>query len=152
MVTGSEENNVNHPTSIQSSGEAQLLEYGPRKMLDERRRRERGRDTSLIWNGTWVDDNVLHTEKDGMMEIERFFALQTGERKKSKMTYPTHPLRLLKEVRLAAVPTEVVLCHEEQTFLSIEWRSNEARGHELLSVVASSNEFTWCELPAYSSF
>ena len=50
MEACGEKNNVNRPTSIRSSGEAQLMENSPWKMLEERRLRQRGRDTLLMWS------------------------------------------------------------------------------------------------------
>ena len=76
--------------------------------------------------GTWVDDNVLHTEEDGRMEIET----DTIRPSESKTTYSTYPLQTAQEVSLAATATEVVLSHEEQKsmcvmpFASLVWHMN----------------------------
>ena len=70
----SEENNVNHPTSIRIFGQAQLLRVQSEDP-EERRLRQCGRDTSLVWSeypfrveGTRVDDTVLYTVEDSRME------------------------------------------------------------------------------------
>ena len=54
---------------------------------------------------------------------------------------PDVPVATAEEVRLDATATEVVLSHEEQKSMSIVWRPNEARCHELLSSIALSNDF-----------